>query len=215
MEPIIISIDGNIGAGKSTILKRLKEEHPEFYYIDEPVNLWTSLEDENNESLLKLYYKDKKRWSFTFQNYVLISRMLYTIDKIESWKKECEKDKSKLKNNVFITERFIDTDFNIFTKMLFDDGFINKMEWDIYNNWYNFLTNKYKLNYVIYLNISPETCKERINKRARDGEENITLEFLEKIDSYHQKWFRETSINVLKIEKYDEIFNIINATSEL
>jgi deoxyadenosine/deoxycytidine kinase len=215
MEPIIISIDGNIGAGKSTILKRLKEEHPEFHYIDEPVNLWTSLEDENNESLLKLYYKDKKRWSFTFQNYVLISRMLYTIDKIESWKKECEKDKSKLKNNVFITERFIDTDFNIFTKMLFDDGFINKMEWDIYNNWYNFLTNKYKLNYVIYLNISPETCKERINKRARDGEENITLEFLEKIDSYHQKWFKETNINVLKIEKYDEIFNVINATSEL
>ena len=215
MEPIIISIDGNIGAGKSTILKRLKEEHPEFHYIDEPVNLWTSLEDENNESLLKLYYKDKKRWSFTFQNYVLISRMLYTIDKIESWKKECEKDKNKLKNNVFITERFIDTDFNIFTKMLFDDGFINKMEWDIYNNWYNFLTNKYKLNYVIYLNISPETCKERINKRARDGEENITLEFLEKIDSYHQKWFKETNINVLKIEKYDEIFNVINATSEL
>lgn len=210
MEPIIISIDGNIGAGKSTILKRLKQEHPEFHYIDEPVDLWTTLEDENKNSLLKLYYNDKKRWSFTFQNYVLITRMLHTIDKIESWKKECEEDKEKCKNRIFITERFIDTDFNIFTKMLFDDGFINKMEWDIYNNWYNFLTNKYKLNYVIYLNISPETCKERINKRARGGEENITLEFLEKIDFYHKEWFEKTSIDVFKIEFYEEIFKIKN-----
>jgi deoxyadenosine/deoxycytidine kinase len=177
-DPVIVSIDGNIGAGKSTFIKKLKENFPHYHYIDEPVDLWTDIKNEEGESILQLYYKDKKRWSFTFQNYVLITRMMHTIKIIEDWKEQCKKDETQIKNNIFITERFIDTDFNIFSKMLHDDGFIDSMEWQIYLNWYKYLTNNYKLNYIVYLDISPEICKERIIKRSRIGEENISIDFL-------------------------------------
>jgi deoxyadenosine/deoxycytidine kinase len=208
-EPIIVSIDGNIGAGKSTFVKKLKENFPNYHYIDEPVDLWTSIKNEDGESILQLYYGDKKRWSFTFQNYVLITRMTHTIKVIEDWKEQCKNDETQIKNNIFITERFIDTDFNIFSKMLHDDGFIDNMEWQIYLNWYKYLTNTYKLNYIVYLDISPEICKERIIKRSRIGEENISIDFLNKLDIYHQKWFVGLFIPIFKITCYED-FRVLN-----
>lgn len=50
--PVLISIEGNIGSGKSTIIEALKVQHPEWNYVDEPVGIWTSLKNDagTNES---------------------------------------------------------------------------------------------------------------------------------------------------------------------
>jgi deoxyadenosine/deoxycytidine kinase len=60
VKPIILSIDGNIGAGKSTFLNQLKKSYPNWHFVDEPVDTWTKFVNENNESLLEVFYKDRK-----------------------------------------------------------------------------------------------------------------------------------------------------------
>jgi deoxyadenosine/deoxycytidine kinase len=125
--PIIISIDGNIGAGKSTFLNQLKKQFPKFHYVDEPVDTWTKFVNEEGESLLEVFYKDRKRWSYTFQNCAFMTRTRAIVQAIKEWKQKCLIDPEEIKNNVFITERCVETDFNVFAKMLYQDGSLDKM----------------------------------------------------------------------------------------
>jgi deoxyadenosine/deoxycytidine kinase len=73
MPQIFISIEGNIGSGKSTILKIIREHIPELTILDEPLACWERVGDSVN--LLKLYYSDPKRWGFTFQIYAFMTRL--------------------------------------------------------------------------------------------------------------------------------------------
>jgi len=72
MHSPIVSVEGNLGSGKTTFLKLLSEHIPEITLMKEPVELWQNVQGHN---LLELYYKNFKRWSFTFQTYALFSRM--------------------------------------------------------------------------------------------------------------------------------------------
>jgi deoxyadenosine/deoxycytidine kinase len=124
---VLISIEGNVGAGKSTLLKKLKEAHPEYNFVPEPVDTWLEVKDEEDNHILKLFYGDFKRWSYTFQNFAFITRNLI-MD-------ECIKNKKE--SNIFITERCVYTDKNVFAKMLFDDKLMTNLEYKIYNYWFD------------------------------------------------------------------------------
>ena len=54
--PLLISIEGNIGAGKSTIINYLKKYHNEFNYVEEPLNVWSSIKNDDGKNLLETYY---------------------------------------------------------------------------------------------------------------------------------------------------------------
>lgn len=72
---MFISIEGNIGSGKSTILKVIRENFPELMILDEPLTEWENVGDNKNINLLELYYKDSKRYGFTFQIFAFMSRL--------------------------------------------------------------------------------------------------------------------------------------------
>jgi deoxyadenosine/deoxycytidine kinase len=74
-KPKFISIEGNIGSGKSTILKVIRENFPELAILDEPLSDWQNVGEKKNINLLELYYKDQARWGFTFQIYAFMSRL--------------------------------------------------------------------------------------------------------------------------------------------
>jgi len=205
MEPVIISIDGNVGSGKSTLQAKLKERFPNIHFIDEPVDVWTRFVDENGESLLQVFYKDRKRWSYTFQNVAFMTRVRAITKAINDWKKECKINPEKVKHNIFVTERCVDTDFNVFAKMLHEDGSINKMEWDIYRQWYRFLSVDTQVAGLVYVNCEPEKCKSRIGVRNRTGEDSISLDYLKQLHKYHEDWINNTSIPVLRIDSNQDI----------
>ena len=73
-KPLLISIEGNIGAGKSTLLDALRESNPDWVFIDEPVGVWSAFRNEGGENMLEVFYRDRKRWSYTFQNCALLTR---------------------------------------------------------------------------------------------------------------------------------------------
>ena len=69
----IISIEGNIGAGKSTILEHLKEtyaDNEEVAFVDEPVDIWGTICDDKGEDILTKFYKDPTQYGFISNKFI-------------------------------------------------------------------------------------------------------------------------------------------------
>jgi deoxyadenosine/deoxycytidine kinase len=173
----IISIEGNIGSGKSTLLAHLKEKYktnPNILFLREPVDEWENIKDENGVTMLQKFYSDQKTYSFPFQMMAYISRLALL--------------KEAIKNNpdsIIITERSLVTDKMVFAKMLYDSGKIEHVTYQIYLNWFDTFSEEFPVHKVVYVKTCPEKCHLRIMKRARDGESNIPLDYLNSCNSYH------------------------------
>ncbi len=192
----MISIEANVGAGKSSFLKIFGQKWPEqFNIIYEPLDEWQTKYTDINNNILGLFYEDIPRWGYTFQSNAFITRIQ---------KYDYEKNPEKIN----LTERSILSDHHIFAQMLHDDKKMNDIEWKLYQNWFQWLSNKFnaKPDSIIYLRCNPNIAYERVKKRARSEEETISLEYLTRLSEYHDKWLlNETSIPV-KIINVDEDF---------
>ena len=199
MSHIIISLDGNIGAGKSTLLQEIRNKLHGVVIVDEPVAQWTSLKNAKGKSLLELFYEDKNRWSYTFQNCALLTRLKNIQKAVENI------DSTNSNPQVIITERSVLTDKHVFAEMLYDAGNIDPLEWELYDSWFNVFGKKYPVRAIIYVSTSSGTSKERINTRNRSGEESIDLEYLDALDRQHKKWIKNTNIPVLTLSTEADI----------
>jgi len=199
MSHIIISLDGNIGAGKSTLLQEIRNKLHDVHVVDEPVGQWTSLKNAKGKSLLELFYEDKNRWSYTFQNCALLTRLKNIQKAVENI------DTTISSPQVIITERSVLTDKHVFAEMLYDAGNIDPLEWELYESWFNVFGKKYPVRAIIYVSTSSGTSKDRINTRNRSGEESIDLEYLDALDRQHKKWIKNTNIPVLTLSTEADI----------
>jgi deoxyadenosine/deoxycytidine kinase len=193
MSHIIISLDGNIGAGKSTLLAEIRNKLHDVHIVDEPVGQWTALKNAEGKSLLELFYEDKKRWSYTFQNCAILTRLKNIQDAVENL------DTTIKEPQVIITERSVMTDKHVFAEMLRDAGDIDPLEWDLYDSWFNIFGKKHPVKAIIYISTSSTTSKERIQIRNRHGEEKIGLDYLDALDNQHKKWIENTNLPVLTL----------------
>lgn len=201
-KPILISIEGNIGVGKSTltnIISQLLKDECEIIY--EPVNLWQSITDSENKNILQLFYDDKPKWAFTFQ-------MIAGLTIIQSLTNIL---KTTNKKYIFLDRSFLTTKYT-FEKMLYDDKIINTIE----HSTYNILCNHYEETLMqeykhihIYLKCNPIVCFERIKKRNRSEEANISLEYLQILEKYHDEWLLKND-NVLIIDCNNDTLDNIN-----
>lgn len=184
---LIISIEGNIGVGKSSFLTMLKQKlasHPTFKkgveFVYEPVNEWLSIKDKDGVNLLDTFYKDKNRWSYTFQNIAYITRMNRLIEAIK-----------KDENQIIILDRSLNADLNTFSLMLHEEGAINDIEWSAYQLWNDFYQRHFGKDiphHVVYLRCDPVTAYNRIHLRNREEESTIPLDYLKDLHRYHDRW---------------------------
>ena len=175
-----IHIEGNIGAGKSTLLTYL-QDNLACNISQEPVGEWIKMD------LLDKFYKDINRWSFAFQMNCFISR----THQIE-----------KLPDGINFIERSILSD-KIFAQNCFNDNNMNKIEFEIYNKWSDWLYEKVckKIKNIIYLRTSPKVSYERIKKRNRESEETIPLNYLEQLHKLHDEWLMDNKeFNILILD---------------
>ena len=182
----IFSIEGNIGSGKSTLFEELKNVYsciPNIVFLEEPVSEWEKIKNKQGEPMLQLFYRDPKKYSFSFQMMAFISRLAILKKTIES---------NKGKKIIIITERSLYTDKHVFAKMLYDKQNMEDVEYQIYLNWFDTFVNEYPVNNVIYIKTGPKKCHERINKRSRVGEEVIPLQYLEECHVYHENFLDKT-----------------------
>lgn len=177
----IISIDGNIGSGKSTFVSMLKEyfstkkNEISICFLEEPVDMWNQIKDKEGKTIIECFYSNPEKYSFAFQMMAYISRLSILKNEI------------KKNYDIIFTERCLFTDHHVFCKMLYDDGKIDEIEYQIYNKWFNEFISEFPEIEYIYIQTSPKVSDERIKERGRKGE-IIPLEYLEKCHQYHEEW---------------------------
>jgi len=167
---MLISIEGNIGAGKSEFIRRIDTSAYNIITITEPID--------KNKRLLELYYEDPDRWAFPFQLAMLTSRahIHYDIQRRYS-------DKN------IVIERSIYTDYHIFSRLVTEAGYMEEWERQRYNMIFDDMMYFVREPDVfLYLNIDIEFALKRIAQRGRSGEENITIEYLKHIKSLYDEW---------------------------
>ena len=193
----IVSIEGNIGSGKSTLLENLRKKYNNnelVLFLREPVDDWEKIKDKEGNNMLKKFYSDQEKYSFAFQMMAYISRLKILRETIKEISKHPEK------KYIIITERSLYTDKYVFAKMLYDQGKIEDVCYQIYLNWFDEFVNDYDIKYAIYVKTEPKKCYERIHKRSREGEEVIPIDYLESCHNYHNE-FLDTLNELKKTEK--------------
>lgn len=152
----------------------------------------------SGESLLEVFYRDRKRWSYTFQSCALLSRF-ENIEGTIRKKVRSEETDAPARRDIFITERCLDTDLNVFTKMLHHERSIDQLEFDIYYRLFSHLkSTSTPLGGIIYVSTDPNNCLKRIADRNRSGEESISLEYLESLHKCQTDWISSCDLPILK-----------------
>jgi deoxyadenosine/deoxycytidine kinase len=222
--PVIVSFDGNIGSGKSTtcyeyeqyikngmnaddarIFPTITSFEDEVCFVDEPVALWNQICDKDGVNIITNLYKDIRANAFKFQ-------MMAYISRLSLLRKAVKNPNIKL----IITERSVETDRNVFAKMLYDVGDISHDEFQIYTLWFDEFLTDVPLAGIVYINASPAVCMERIGKRARAGE-TIHSDYIQRCHDYHETWIRAKTCPLLEFpadEDMNESPNLISMRME-
>lgn len=196
-----IAIAGNIGAGKTTLTKLLAKHFN-----------WTpNFEDVDHNPYLNDFYNDMHRWSFNLQIYFLNSRLQQLVNISRG-------------TDVVIQDRTIYEDANIFAPNLHEMGLMTKRDFDNYHNF--FQTLKTMVNppdLLIYLKASVPTLVGQIQKRGREYEENIRLDYLKRLNEHYNNWINKYSdgkVLIIDIDNMNfaenkedqaKIINMVNA----
>ena len=179
---ILVSFDGNIGSGKSTMMKKAHEFYrnsANVIFAEEPIGKWNQIKDKNGTEMLKLFYQDQEKHAFKFQIMAFVSRLAGLREIVKA---------NPGKNIVIITERSLYTDKEIFAKMLYDQGKMSDVEHQIYLTLFDEFASEFEVNKVVYIRTDPVKCHERVHLRAREGEELIPLAYLEECHKYHEEF---------------------------
>jgi len=199
----IISCDGNIGAGKSTLLLKIQKHHAtnsNIVFINEPVNVWESVRDDN-ENMIEKFYNNQCRYSFAFQMLVSMSIL-----------KEIKNAELINPNVTIIIERSVFSSRYIFAKMLNDNNIMSDVEMQIYTMWYDDNCLEYEPDFILYLNAEVDVCHDRIKQRNRKGENDISIEYLKSCEKYNLSMLNMLTNDKVVIindknKSKDDIFN--------
>jgi deoxyadenosine/deoxycytidine kinase len=181
-KPKHIAVAGNIGAGKTTLTELLSKHYKWIPHF----------EDVDHNPYLMDFYEDMPRWSFNLQIYFLNSRLRQLVEIQQG-------------TETVIQDRTIYEDANIFAPNLHEMGLMSKRDFD---NYYHFFQTLKSLvqppDLLIYLQASVPTLVGQIQKRGRDYEENIRLDYLKKLNEYYNKWigeYKEGKLLVIDVDK--------------
>ena len=197
-EDNFIGISGLIGAGKTTLAKALGK------VLNLPVYYEPIIENEYLED----FYRDMKRYSYSFQIYLLNCRF--------------RQHQQVLWNGTGgIQDRTLYED-SIFAKVLYEDGNMEEREYKTYLNLFKSMSNFMKKNtLIIHLDCKPEESLERIKRRARGCETGITLDYLQKLYKGYEEFIKQISkvipvlrINYSKFKTAEEMAEIIKKEYE-
>jgi deoxyadenosine/deoxycytidine kinase len=180
---LIYSVEGNIGAGKTTFLRAIEHSlcnqgRTDIRVIYEPVDNWSKIKDDEGKTILQNFYENPAKYAFPFQIMAFSSRLNLLREEIKKYP-DCK---------IFLCERSLEADSQVFAKMLFEDGLMDTMSYQIYRQLYENGIGEYAVSKTIYLRMEPETCMNRVGLRQREGEDTITLDYLKKCHEYHETW---------------------------
>jgi deoxyadenosine/deoxycytidine kinase len=187
MSKRIICIEGNIGSGKTTCIQSLGNLG--YSVLEEPLDVWqTKYIEDDGTSIFELFYKDMKRWSFDFEVAVMCTRYKRLLEALKS------------DQDVVFIERSLFTDRKVFAINLRDIGKMTKMQWLIYEDWYDtfmsaidHLIKQHSIEFM-FINTPPEICFERKTGRGRVEEQDVVPDYFTQLHDKHCEWLLDVDL---------------------
>ena len=173
-----IGIAGNIGCGKTTLTKMLAKHYG-----------WTpKFESVAHNPYLEDYYKDIERWTYNLETYFLAQRFQDVLDIAKS-------------DDVIIQDRTILEGVHIFVANNKAMGNMSDRDYETYMHLFSLMMSMVKKpDMLIYLKSSVPHLVSQIQKRGRDYEKSISIEYLNNLNERYDKWIEEYDGKVLVIE---------------
>lgn len=173
-----IGIAGNIGSGKSTLTRMLSAHYG-----------WTpKYEAVTYNPYLEDYYKDIQRWSFNLETYFLAQRFKDVLEIASS-------------KDVIVQDRTILEGVNIFVANNKEMGNLTDRDYDTYMDLFNLMMSLVKApDLLIYLKASVPHLVSQIQKRGREYEQGMSIEYLTNLNRRYEKWIGEYKGRVLTID---------------
>ena len=178
-----IAIAGNIGSGKTTLTKVLSKHYG-----------WKAhYEDVEHNPYLQSFYDDMQRWSFNLQVYFLNSRFRQVVE-------------IRRGNKKVIQDRSIYEDAYIFAPNLHDMNLMSTRDFENYSSLFELMSSFIQPpDLLIYLRASVSTLVEQIQKRGREYEESIRLDYLKLLNERYEAWISKYKQGNLLIINVDEL----------
>lgn len=186
-----ISIAGNMGSGKSSLVEFLCKHH----------GLKAFFEPNEANPFLPLFYKDMKRWAFHSQMHFLTHKF------------RIHRELDNFRETV-IQDRSIYEDAEIFAYNLYKQGCMTEDEYSTYRNLYEVMIEAIKPpDLLISLRCPVRALKKRIARRGRAMEKNLPDEYLKRLSRYYDRWlsnYKRSPVLELSTEKMDYIEDFIH-----
>jgi len=178
-----IAIAGNIGAGKTTLTGILAKHYGwEAHY-----------EEVDGNPYLNDFYHDMQRWSFNLQVYFLNNRFSQIIDFRHSGK-------------TVIQDRTIYEDAEIFAPNLHAMGLMSTRDFETYHALFDLMEKLIQApDLIIYLRASIPTLVQQIQKRGRDYEDSIRLDYLKQLNQRYEAWATRYRMGKILVINVDEL----------
>ena len=173
-----IGIAGNIGCGKTTLTRMLSEHYG-----------WTpKYEAVSYNPYLEDYYKDIPRWSFNLEMYFLEQRFKDVLEIARS-------------KDVVIQDRTLFEGVYIFVANNYEMGNLSKRDFDTYMGMFNLLTSLVSPpDLLIYLRSSIPHLVSQIQKRGREYEKSIRIDYITGLNERYEEWIKDYKGNLLIID---------------
>ena len=173
-----IAVAGNIGCGKTTLTRMLADRYG-----------WQPrYESVSDNPYLADFYADMKRWSFNLQIYFLNKRFKEVVEISKS-------------NEIIIQDRTIFEDACIFAPNLHDQGMMSDRDLDNYSDLFDLMMSLVRLpDLMIYIRSSIPTLVAQIQKRGREYEQTMRLDYLQGLERRYEQWIADYKGPLLVID---------------
>lgn len=184
--PLHLAVAGNIGAGKTTLVKKLAKHY----------NWEIQLESVDDNPYLADFYDDMKQWAFPLQIYFLNSRFQQMLE-------------ARQRTRGIVQDRTIYEDAHIFAKNLLANNVLSERDFHTY--WAVYESMKVMVqppDLLIYLRASVPTLIQQIATRGRDYEQSMSIKYLETLNRQYEAWikeYKESRLLILEVDRLDYV----------